>query len=157
MQFSAIVNRFIMKALLNSAFTNDLKRKENFSKIVHSCRLSLFKEHFEFEQYLNIIKNFDKRRSLTKFRISAHRLKIERGRFSKPPFPVESRFCDHCLSEIEDEFHFLIKCSKYNSPHNNLFSVVQINCRNFCSLKDKVKYLSTLVRYNDIHFWIIFP
>ena len=24
-----------------------------------------FKEHFEFEQYLNIIKNFDKRRSLS--------------------------------------------------------------------------------------------
>ena len=37
------------------------------------------------------------------------------GRFSKPPIPVENRFCDHCLSEIEDEFHFLIKCSKYNS------------------------------------------
>ena len=40
-----------------------------------------FKEHFEFEQYLNIIKSFDKRRSLTKFRISAHRLKTERGYF----------------------------------------------------------------------------
>ena len=42
MQFSAIVNRFIVKTYLNSAFTNDLKRKENFSKNVHSCRLSLF-------------------------------------------------------------------------------------------------------------------
>ena len=88
---------------------------------------------------LNIIKNFDKRRSLTKFQ-SAHRLKIERGRFSKPPIPVENRFCDHCLSKIEDEFQFLIKCSKYNSPRNNLFSVVQINCRNFCSFEDKVKF-----------------
>ena len=98
------------------------------------------KEHFEFEQYLIIIKNFDKRRSLTKFRISAQRLKIERGRFSKPPIPVENRFCDHCLLEIEDEFHFSIKCSKYNSPRNNLSSVVQINGRNFCSLKDEVKF-----------------
>ena len=43
MQFSAIVNRFIVKTVLNSAFTNDLKRKENLSKNVHSCRLSLFK------------------------------------------------------------------------------------------------------------------
>ena len=43
MQFSAIVNRFIVKTYLNSAFTNDLKTKENFSKNVHSCRLSLFK------------------------------------------------------------------------------------------------------------------
>ena len=42
MQFSAIVNRFIVKTSLNSAFTNDLKRFF-FSKNVHSCRLSLFK------------------------------------------------------------------------------------------------------------------
>ena len=34
MQFSAIVNRFIVKTKLNSAFKNDLKRKEFFSKIV---------------------------------------------------------------------------------------------------------------------------
>ena len=43
MQFSATVNRFIVKTYLNSAFTNDLKRKEFFSKNVNSCRLSLFK------------------------------------------------------------------------------------------------------------------
>ena len=42
MQFSAIVNRFMVKTYLNSAFTNDLKRKYFFSKNVHSCRLSLF-------------------------------------------------------------------------------------------------------------------
>ena len=43
MQFSVKVNRFIVKTLLNSTLTNDLKRKEIFSKNVHSCRLSLFK------------------------------------------------------------------------------------------------------------------
>ena len=42
MQFSAIVNRFVVKTSLNSAFTNDFKRFF-FSKNVHSCRLSLFK------------------------------------------------------------------------------------------------------------------
>ena len=43
MQFSAIVNRFIVKTKHNSALTNDLKRKEKFSKNDHSCRISLFK------------------------------------------------------------------------------------------------------------------
>ena len=43
MQFSAIVNRSIVKTYLNSAFEIDLKRKQNFSKNVLSCRLSLFK------------------------------------------------------------------------------------------------------------------
>ena len=33
MQFSAIVNRFILKNYLNSAFTNDLKRKYFFPKM----------------------------------------------------------------------------------------------------------------------------
>ena len=34
MQFSAIVNTCIVKTELNSAFTNDLKRKDFFSKDV---------------------------------------------------------------------------------------------------------------------------
>ena len=44
MQFSAIVNRLVVKTELNSAFTNDLKTKDFFSKNVHSCGLSLFKK-----------------------------------------------------------------------------------------------------------------
>ena len=40
-------------------------------------------------------------------------------------------------------FIFLIKFSKYTSnttARNNLFSVVQIHCRNFSSLEDKLKF-----------------
>ena len=33
MQFSTVINIFIMKTLLNSNFTNDLKRKKNVPKI----------------------------------------------------------------------------------------------------------------------------
>ena len=65
-----------------------------------------FKDHFETEQYLSVIKIFDKRRCLTKFRISSHKLKIETGRFTRPLTPLEQRVCDHCLMTIEDEFHF---------------------------------------------------
>ena len=42
MQFSAVLNIFIVKTKLNSTFTNDLKRKENFSKNVHSYRVCSF-------------------------------------------------------------------------------------------------------------------
>ena len=55
MQFSAIANRFIVKTLLNSTFTNDLKRKLKKSKNVHSCRLSLF-NLMKDPQLLKIIK-----------------------------------------------------------------------------------------------------
>ena len=43
MQFSAVLNIFIVKTKLNFIFTNDLKRKDFFSKNVHSYRPSLFK------------------------------------------------------------------------------------------------------------------
>ena len=43
MQFSAVLNIFIVKTLLNSTFTNDLKRKEIFSENVHSYRVCSFK------------------------------------------------------------------------------------------------------------------
>ena len=42
MQFSAVLNIFIVKTKLNSTFTTDLKRKENFSKNVHSYRVCSF-------------------------------------------------------------------------------------------------------------------
>ena len=42
MQFSAVLNIFIVKVYFNSIFTNDLKRKD-FLKKVHSYRPSLFK------------------------------------------------------------------------------------------------------------------
>ena len=43
MQFSAVLNIFIVKTWLNSTFTNDIKRKYFFSKNVHSYRVCSFK------------------------------------------------------------------------------------------------------------------
>ena len=43
MQFSAVLNIFIVKTKLYSTFTNDLKRKENFPKNDHSYRVCSFK------------------------------------------------------------------------------------------------------------------
>ena len=91
-------------------------------------------------QYLNIITNFDKRRSLTNFGISSHRLKIERGRFSKNPTPLENRVCDHCPLELEGEIHFLTMCPKYAHIRNHLFSLVQKHCKNFILLSDNSKF-----------------
>ena len=45
MQFSAVLNMFIVKTYLNSTFTNDLKRKDFFSKNVQSYRVCSFKEN----------------------------------------------------------------------------------------------------------------
>ena len=48
MQFTAVLNIFIVKTELNSTFTNDLKRKEKNSKNVHSYRVCSFKWKVHF-------------------------------------------------------------------------------------------------------------
>ncbi len=48
---------------------------------------------------------------MTKFRISSHRLPIERGRYNKPPLPPEERICTTCPNKpIEDEQHIVLEC-----------------------------------------------
>jgi len=70
-----------------------------------------FKEKYEVENYLDIIRNFDQRRQFTKFRISNHKLAIETGRYGKPKIQVDQRLCIFCNhKEIETEKHMLLKC-----------------------------------------------
>ena len=56
---------------------------------------------------------------MTKLRISAHNLQIETGRYTVPKTPIENRKCSHC-GLIEDEFHFLLECSLYNTERESL-------------------------------------
>ena len=74
------------------------------------------------EKYLNI-KKFQRRKNLCKFRISAHNLRIETGRYEKErnesgqyiKLDRSRRACQLCNSgSVEDEFHFLFKCPLYN-------------------------------------------
>ena len=65
------------------------------------------------QQYL--VKNISPkcRNIITKFRISAHKLSIETGRFNA--VAREDRKCSKCnLNDLEDEFHFILKCPYYN-------------------------------------------
>ena len=47
MQFSAVLNMFIVKTYLNSIFTNDLKRKDFFRKIFKVTEYAALKEYFQ--------------------------------------------------------------------------------------------------------------
>ena len=76
----------------------------------------VFKSNFYYESYLDIVKDFKIRRTLTRFRLSNHVLAIEKGRHSKPKIPVEERLCNYCsMNCIEDEYHFLCVCPAYET------------------------------------------
>ena len=68
---------------------------------------SMIKEMGGMEQYLIDTKNVEYRTVLAKFRLSNHKLMIEKGRHLK--MKIENRVCPSCQS-IEDEIHFLINC-----------------------------------------------
>ena len=50
--------------------------------------------------------------TITKLRLSSHRLEIEVGRWKK--LTREERICRSCeLGKVENETHFLFECSRY--------------------------------------------
>ena len=56
--------------------------------------------------------------SLMKFRCSNHSLQIEIGR--RHNIPRENRICTNCnMGIIEDEFHFLFECPKFQTLREN--------------------------------------
>ncbi len=92
-----------------------------------------FKYNSQLEHYLDGIDNFETRSAIAKFRLSAHKLKIETGRYNKTP--VESRLCENCINNsIEDELHFLFNCPLYSQERAILMSYVSSECPNFSSL-----------------------
>mgnify|MGYP000013502513 FL=1 len=50
---------------------------------------------------------------LTKLRVSSQYLRIETGRYGKDRVNRQDRICNMCLTEAEDEYHFIIKCALY--------------------------------------------
>ena len=65
----------------------------------------LFKRNFEMEKYLEILPDRRQRKSLAAFRISAHKLQIERGRYVHKN--VIYRLCNSC-NKIDDEIQWRI-------------------------------------------------
>ena len=59
--------------------------------------------------------------ALGQFRISAHHLEIERGRYEN--IPRTERKCKVCnMNSIESEYHFLLVCPAYKELRRNFFS-----------------------------------
>ena len=91
----------------------------NVDKLSTYC---MFKSLLDIERYLLNIPNTKHRQALTRLRISAHSLMIEKGRYQG--LPREERHCTYCLTSgekyIEDEFHLILICKLYSDLRNCL-------------------------------------
>ena len=86
------------------------------SEINSSSRCRLYKELeqvFTPESYLSVRMDKKLHTSYTKFRLSSHKLLVERGGWMKPELQYEMRKCTICDSEdIEDEYHVILVCQQ---------------------------------------------
>ena len=82
-----------------------------------------------------MLDEFQLRRSLCRFRISAHDMRIESGRYSKHPQNRTDRLCTKWdINEVEDEFHFLLRCKLFKDERERLFNNVILINKTFESL-----------------------
>ena len=96
------------------------------------------KTKFEYEQYLNVLTNPQQRAMVTRLRTSSHKLNIEVGRHRN--IPVNERKCQQCdLNQVEDEHHFIFKCSKYENHRREFMTQCQMVTNNFNLLTDEEK------------------
>jgi len=92
------------------------------TSVTSSSSMILYKELkpiFERSAYLDIVENKKHRNIIAKLRLSSHKLLIETGRHQN--IVRDQRKCVLCnLNDIEDEYHFVIKCPYYADIRNTL-------------------------------------
>ena len=118
------------------------------SKLRSYC---LFKKEFCLENYVMMFGHID-RSPFTKLRVSAHSLMIEKGHHFHPKIPPEQRLCKLCsLNEVEDEFHFMLKCTFYKDLRTKMMSdIAEIYDIDDMSDKERFILLMGFIDYDSI-------
>ena len=76
---------------------------------------------------------------MCKFRISAHDLEIEKGRYYK--VDVDKRIFKLCNIEVEDEIHFLLKCPKLRDKRTDILNKIYSKYNNLSSLNTREVFI----------------
>ena len=117
---------------------------------------AIFKRIFHCEPYTKL-SDKESRRWLAKFRCSDHSLRIETGR--RQGLKPEERICLMCDNmTVEDEFHFLISCPKYDQLRHKLVKYISEKVPNLDSLplEHKFTYILSCENLNSIRRLVSF-
>ncbi len=132
-----------MKNSLNSYFENLFFSFMLSEENKKPCTYKYFKNMFCIEPYLKCIEDPYIRKGLTCFRISAHGLRVETGRYKR--IDQENRTCLICISEeIEDEFHFIMECPEYRSLIKEYLYQKLLELNNEHQLNDRELFVQIL-------------
>lgn len=94
----------------------------------------LFKTEFERSHYFELIPESMSKR-LFRFRTRNHRLPIECGRWTG--IPLQDRKCPFCVSDIGDEYHYLLTCIHFSEQRKQF--IKPFYCRK-----------PNILKYNDL-------
>ena len=122
------------------------------------------KKHFGMEPYLRQIVKFKFRKSITAFRLSAHNLEIETGRYIRDKYRSNinnrdcvkrtERFCTLCFEQNKikvtgDEEHAITNCPSFDDKRYLLFNDINLIVPNFKNLSNRNKLLYMLTCENE--------
>ena len=83
----------------------------------NSSKCNIYKhliDRFCLQYYLKISMPNCYTMLITRFRVSAHTLLIEKGRYHN--IERGKRICQMCdMNDVEDEYHFILKCPFYTN------------------------------------------
>ena len=119
------------------------------------------KNRHGLENYLDILKLSKFRHAYARFRLSCHGLEIEKGRYRA--VERENRRCFFCPHLIEDKYHFMLICNKYDDLGKLYLQAkyyTSPNTHKFCILMSSKKryshkvycYIFTLCKFKNIKF-----
>lgn len=125
------------------------------SEINSSSKCYIYKhliDHFTLQSYLVKRIPMQYKKLICKLRLSSHCLSIETGRYKN--VPLDRRLCPLCTLDVEDEFHFFLKCTyyshfrtkflkKYYFTRPSVFKLIQLlstqNVKELCNLGKFIK------------------
>ena len=74
-----------------------------------------------------------KRKIITRWRLSSHKLRIETGRYTRPYTERKDRLCLVC-NVVEDEVHAIYDCKAHHTIRNTYQHIINLNNRNIKQL-----------------------
>ena len=143
------LNKRSVKKILRSSY--EIIWKEKIKTSTRGIYFSKFKQNIDYESYLDHINQRSIRRSLSKLRMSDHKLMIEEGRKIRPKLSQSERICQLCndglSGAVEDEIHFLFDCTwrKYHLHRKKFIEDVgkMVTSFNYLNTSQKFLYIVT--------------
>lgn len=129
---------------LKQKITNSFSSKINTYKSLNPSLVI----HPVYENKYTGIEEY-KRFEFSKFRLSSHKLRVEKDRWRRPIPPYELRICPCDLNEVQDESHVLQSCS-FTTHIRNEYTGINFNISNFFTDTDPKTQVDIIFKIQKI-------